>query len=180
MLKAAEVATLSPERISAGYVLIPVAARITGYSVRAIQIKIARGVWLPGHEYRRRPDGEIEFDIDGFNRWVEGRRLPHPKPSEPVAVREPVEAKPEPTSRAIKDVPTALYRHFDAEGLLLYVGVSLRPLGRLCEHRDSSHWVRSIARVTMEWFDSRPEALAAELRAIQTEGPAHNIAGKLQ
>jgi hypothetical protein len=56
---------------------------------------------------------------------------------------------------------TALYRHFDADGRLLYVGISMQ----------------DIATVRIEWFYSRKEALQAELRAITTENPAHNLAG---
>lgn len=71
---------------------------------------------------------------------------------------------------------TALYRHFDADGALLYVGIALSPTYRLSTHRASSAWAQSIAHVTMEWFETRDEALAAEKRAIETEGPKHNIA----
>jgi hypothetical protein len=71
---------------------------------------------------------------------------------------------------------TALYRHFDADGRLLYVGISMRPFQRLYNH-DRSHWSQDIATVRIEWFYSRKEALQAELRAITTENPAHNLAG---
>jgi hypothetical protein len=71
---------------------------------------------------------------------------------------------------------TALYRHFDADGRLLYVGISMRPFQRLYNH-DRSHWSQDIATVRIEWFDARKDALQAELRAITTESPAHNLAG---
>lgn len=72
-------------------------------------------------------------------------------------------------------VPTALYRHWDAEGNLLYVGISLSPLVRLCQHRDASAWYSAIATVTVAWFDSREQAAEAEVVAIKTEGPKHNV-----
>lgn len=70
---------------------------------------------------------------------------------------------------------TALYRHFDAAGRLLYVGISNDTLRRLCQHKDRSHWFHSISRVDVQWLDSRELALAAEAMAIRTEKPEHNI-----
>lgn len=55
----------------APYVLIPVAAAITGLTRRAIQRKIADGVWLEGREYRRGPDGHIWISVQGVAKWVE-------------------------------------------------------------------------------------------------------------
>lgn len=72
---------------------------------------------------------------------------------------------------------TALYRHFDAAGRLLYVGVSLNAINRLSQHRDNAHWFNDIARVTIKWLPTRSSALAAEAVAIATERPMHNIAG---
>lgn len=69
---------------------------------------------------------------------------------------------------------TTLYRHFDKDGVLLYVGISLSALGRLGQHADSSHWFKSIVSLTMEHFESRPEAMAAEVKAIKCEKPVHN------
>ena len=70
-----------------------------------------------------------------------------------------------------------LYRHFDADGRLLYVGVSLCALMRLRQHQGSSHWAGSIASITIEKFPDRHSASAAEMRAIEWEKPAHNIVG---
>jgi hypothetical protein len=69
---------------------------------------------------------------------------------------------------------TALYRHFDADGLLLYVGISLSPTYRLSQHGDASPWFQQIKTVDIEWFPSRVAALDAERLAIQREGPVHN------
>lgn len=73
--------------------------------------------------------------------------------------------------------PTALYRHFDADGKLLYVGISLSVVARLARHVNGSHWARQITMITIEWHPGRPEALAAEAAAIVAERPAFNIAG---
>jgi excinuclease UvrABC nuclease subunit len=71
---------------------------------------------------------------------------------------------------------TALYRHFDASGCLLYVGISLSHVSRFAKHRDRSEWFKSIATVTVEWFDTRKLAMAAEKAAIEREHPKFNIA----
>ena len=70
---------------------------------------------------------------------------------------------------------TALYRHFDADGRLLYVGISLNAIARLTQHRLTAHWFRSIARIEIEWHESRELAEAAEREAIKQERPAHNV-----
>jgi hypothetical protein len=70
---------------------------------------------------------------------------------------------------------TALYRHYDACGRLLYVGVSLSAVQRLIQHRQAP-WAGEIADVKVEYFDSREAALRAEANAIKAEGPVHNLA----
>ena len=67
--------------------------------------------------------------------------------------------------------PTELYRHFDPNGALLYVGISLSAIERLRQHRATSDWFDQIARVDIEMFPSRKEAVAAERHAVKTEGP---------
>jgi predicted GIY-YIG superfamily endonuclease len=67
-----------------------------------------------------------------------------------------------------------LYRHFAADGELLYVGVSLSALRRLQQHQQRSPWFDHIARVEIQAFQSRGEALTAERQAIATERPTHN------
>ncbi len=72
-------------------------------------------------------------------------------------------------------LPCSLYRHFSADGALLYVGVSLSALRRLGQHADNAHWFSRIARVEIQHFATRAEALAAERAAILSENPAHNL-----
>ncbi len=74
---------------------------------------------------------------------------------------------------------TSLYRHFDAAGNLLYVGISSSAAyRRLMEHKNLSAWYFLITTVKIEHFDTRKEAEAAELKSIRTEMPAHNVTGK--
>lgn len=54
------------------YVRIPKFVDETGYTARAVETKIQRGVWMEGREYRRAPDGNILIDMVMFERWVEG------------------------------------------------------------------------------------------------------------
>lgn len=68
-----------------------------------------------------------------------------------------------------------VYRCFDADGALLYIGHSARILGRLEEHAIDKTWFSRIAQVTVEHFPSRAEASAAEAVAIEAEAPSMNV-----
>jgi DNA-binding XRE family transcriptional regulator/predicted GIY-YIG superfamily endonuclease len=68
---------------------------------------------------------------------------------------------------------TALYRHFDSDGRLLYVGIALNVFRRTREH-ESSSWFASIQRIEVEHFSSRKDAEAAERAAIKNEKPVYN------
>lgn len=70
---------------------------------------------------------------------------------------------------------TALYRHWNENGDLLYVGISIKPFHRLEQHGVGSHWSSEIRNVTIEYFESREEAENAERAAIATEFPLHNV-----
>ncbi len=67
-----------------------------------------------------------------------------------------------------------LYRHFNNDGRLLYVGISVNPLSRLEEHKNSK-WFASIAKMTVETFATTEEAERAEKLAIKSESPICNI-----
>jgi len=77
--------------------------------------------------------------------------------------------------RKRKEGDTALYRHFDKDGHLLYVGISLSHVARLVDHRNNAHWYKDIAQVTIQWYPTRAEAENAEGKAIVIENPKHNI-----
>jgi hypothetical protein len=68
-----------------------------------------------------------------------------------------------------------LYRHFDGDGRLLYVGVSLNVVNRLAQHRSGSRWYNDIKRVDVEPFETREQALNAECKAISEEHPVYNL-----
>jgi predicted GIY-YIG superfamily endonuclease len=73
------------------------------------------------------------------------------------------------------DTPTALYRLRDKSDTLLYVGISDSPTRRWVEHAADKPWWSDVSDLSMEWFEDRPTALAAEARAIRTEKPLHNV-----
>lgn len=70
---------------------------------------------------------------------------------------------------------TQLYRHFSANGDLLYVGISLSAVARLGRHQNGAAWAREIATISVENFPTRDMALTAEAIAIAAEKPKHNI-----
>jgi hypothetical protein len=68
----------------------------------------------------------------------------------------------------------AIYRCFDADGVLLYVGCSRNPERRMDGHRSRSTWASQVARRADEWFPTVEAALGAEYMAIVDENPLHN------
>jgi predicted GIY-YIG superfamily endonuclease len=67
-----------------------------------------------------------------------------------------------------------LYRHYDVDGNLLYVGVSLNAVARFVQHRATKNWVDEVTMITIEAYPTREAAFKAERLAIQTERPKHN------
>ena len=68
-----------------------------------------------------------------------------------------------------------LYRHYNEDDVLLYVGVSMRVLLRTVAHARSSSWFKDVNYITLEHFVDRTSVLAAEAKAIGLEDPKHNI-----
>jgi excinuclease UvrABC nuclease subunit len=68
---------------------------------------------------------------------------------------------------------TELYRHYDADDQLLYIGVSSNTKTRLTQH--PGRWRKTVARTEITEFNDRLEAAAAEAEAIRTEKPKFNI-----
>lgn len=78
----------------------------------------------------------------------------------------------------LDDHRTALYRFFNAEGALLYVGITHDIDERWAAHERDKSWWPQVAEKTVEWFATRPLALEAERQAVQQEAPVHNVTGK--
>lgn len=52
------------------YVLIKKAAELTGYSVAAIESKIAKGQWVDGIHFIKAPDNRVFMDLEELERWI--------------------------------------------------------------------------------------------------------------
>lgn len=70
--------------------------------------------------------------------------------------------------------PACLYRHYNADKTLLYIGISTTFFTRLRDHKSVSHWFNEIVTVTIQHFTTLQEALKAETCAIKHERPLYN------
>lgn len=68
-----------------------------------------------------------------------------------------------------------LYRFFNADGQLLYIGVTGNVRARWNAHSLTQPWWTEVATCTIEHRPSRAVALAAEKAAIVAEQPLHNV-----
>ncbi len=69
---------------------------------------------------------------------------------------------------------TAVYRHYDADDVLLYVGMSSDPAKRFQQHKSVSQWAGDVVRTEIDWYETRNEAFTAEGQNIRALNPAHN------
>jgi excinuclease UvrABC nuclease subunit len=72
-----------------------------------------------------------------------------------------------------------LYRFYDAEGVLLYVGITKFFEPRLKQHYKNAEWFFDTASVKLEHYQTRQEVERAETQAIEQESPRYNIAKSL-
>lgn len=72
---------------------------------------------------------------------------------------------------------TALYRLYDTNDVLLYVGITDNLGVRWNHHAKHKTWWPDVARHTADWYASREEVAEAEVKAIETETPLYNIQG---
>lgn len=70
--------------------------------------------------------------------------------------------------------PAVVYRFFDIEGGLLYVGMTSQGVLRWAAHAKDQPWWFDVATVTVEHYSSMASALDAEEAAIRTEQPRWN------
>lgn len=78
------------------------------------------------------------------------------------------QARPRPTRKV------ALYRNWDSEGVLLYIGISADPRARRRTHNRHSVWTEFAVREEIEWHTDRETAEAVEKAAIVAEKPLFN------
>jgi len=72
-------------------------------------------------------------------------------------------------------IRTALYRLFDAERRLLYVGIGFDPTSRWRSHASEKDWWPMVTDKAVTWYDSRDAAEVAEEQAIMAERPRFNV-----
>ena len=75
---------------------------------------------------------------------------------------------------------TSLYRFYDANDVLLYVGITNSLPHRLAQHEAGKHWWTAVASASIEHYPTRKEAEDAERAAIRAELPVWNIAHQRQ
>lgn len=75
--------------------------------------------------------------------------------------------------------PTAVYRLFDKDGTLLYVGITCKPPRRFSQHKTQKPWWPDVIRKDVEWMESWGDAARAEEDAIRQEIPLWNISRPL-
>lgn len=67
-----------------------------------------------------------------------------------------------------------LYRFFDADGTLLYVGATTNPASRFDDHSKVQPWWPEVATITLQHCFDWDEMDTAETEAIRTENPKYN------
>lgn len=68
-----------------------------------------------------------------------------------------------------------LYRMFDQNGDLIYVGITCNPPARIKQHSKEKEWFSEVTHITLEPFRTRHELEEAEKHAIRTERPKYNV-----
>jgi predicted GIY-YIG superfamily endonuclease len=88
-----------------------------------------------------------------------------------------VTAMPESTSldaARTTDTPTSVYRYYDAEGRLIYVGVTSRGPQRQAQHAITAEWWPHVRAQDVEHYDNRETALRREKWLIERHRPPFN------
>lgn len=71
---------------------------------------------------------------------------------------------------------TCVYRLYDAEDTLLYIGITTDTDVRWQAHSSTRKWWPEVARKDVQWYEARADAEAAEVAAIRAEKPRYNRA----
>lgn len=70
--------------------------------------------------------------------------------------------------------PTSVYRYYDRDGLLIYVGITSRGARRNYEHNTSKDWWPYVARQEVDHYETRALALRHERSLIIRHRPPFN------
>lgn len=99
----------------------------------------------------------------GVSQATVGRSLSRNDPDRPGAT-----TSPKPTMQT-------LYRMFDADGQLLYVGISVNPMSRMKHHASAQPWWEEVSGIDLEKYATRDQVMEAERRAVENENPRYNV-----
>ena len=72
--------------------------------------------------------------------------------------------------------PHVVYRFYNSEGHLLYVGISVSALHRVASHKVVQRWWGDVTRIDLAHYPNWKTARDAERAAIRDESPRYNIA----
>lgn len=70
---------------------------------------------------------------------------------------------------------TLLYKMFNSDGEIIYIGITCCYEVRMREHRNSKFWWDEVDSITTRKYSNRIKALEAEKRAIKKYNPVYNI-----
>jgi len=88
---------------------------------------------------------------------------------------ESIPVTPNITKGSVMNTYQQLYRLFNADDELLYIGVSMSALKRIGEHRADKDWWQEVAKITIETHQMHRSTIEElERYAIQTEQPKYN------
>lgn len=121
---------------------------------------------------------EYERSAEDPNYWVAVRQKTEEEMAAEIAAEKTQQVRDTARQKAAASGDsrrTALYRLRDSDDVLLYVGISEKPLQRWVQHAADKGWWPEVAGMSLEWLDSNAEALAMEAHAIRTEKPLHNV-----
>lgn len=134
-------------------------------------IEVQRGLWVARTGAANRTGSRRLFGPDGV------RIGPEPIPtvaSEPVPLVALPPVQPNPADFPLDGQRVLVYQHFDADGMLLYIGISDQPTRRGKVHAAYSGWVEFAVDMNGKWCNSRAHAEALEEYLIRTRHPIFN------
>ena len=89
-------------------------------------------------------------------------------------IRQHLLGSPDAPVTTVREPSYVLYRFYDVEHVLLYVGVTGKLSRRIKQHESTKSWWHKVASIKIERFPSQTDVFAAEKFAIVTEGPIYN------
>lgn len=118
---------------------------------------------------------------DEVYRWLDKHRLPGTKIGGSWFVHvDHLDLARRLSRREQPVLPAIVYRAFDAEGDLLYVGVTTKGPLRWEQHAATKPWWNSVARIDVAHYSTVRDALDAERFAIGSEHPRYNVRHRIQ